>query len=132
MHHDVRQRDHLISTINAHAQEVCGLKWSLDGQYLASGGNDNMLQIWQSITGRNSSQPVYSFNQHQAAVKALAWCPWQNNLLASGGGTADRTIRFWNISTGKLEKAHFVNCSILKYSKSNRYILMCKRKTMST
>ncbi|XP_011265571.1 cell division cycle protein 20 homolog [Camponotus floridanus] len=100
VHHDVRQRDHLISTINAHAQEVCGLKWSLDGQYLASGGNDNMLHIWQSITGRNSSQPIYSFNQHQAAVKALAWCPWQNNVLASGGGTADRTIRFWNVSTG--------------------------------
>lgn len=37
---------------------------------------------------------------HQAAVKALAWCPWQPNLLASGGGTADRRIRFWNCSTG--------------------------------
>ncbi|XP_029659332.1 cell division cycle protein 20 homolog isoform X1 [Formica exsecta] len=100
VHHDVRQRDHLLSTINAHAQEVCGLKWSFDGQYLASGGNDNMLQIWPSINGRNHSQPIYSFNQHQAAVKALAWCPWQNNVLASGGGTADRTIRFWNVNTG--------------------------------
>ncbi|KMQ92753.1 cell division cycle protein 20-like protein [Lasius niger] len=100
VHHDVRQRDHLISTISAHAQEVCGLKWSPDGQHLASGGNDNMLQIWPSITGRNPSQFIYSFNQHQAAVKALAWCPWQNNILASGGGTADRTIRFWNVNTG--------------------------------
>ena len=35
-----------------------------------------------------------------AAVKALAWCPWQSNLLASGGGTADRHIRFWNTTTG--------------------------------
>ncbi|XP_029168522.1 cell division cycle protein 20 homolog [Nylanderia fulva] len=100
VHHDVRQRDHLISTINAHAQEVCGLKWSPDGQYLASGGNDNMLQIWPSINSRNNSQSIYSFNQHQAAVKALAWCPWQTNILASGGGTADRRIRFWNIYTG--------------------------------
>jgi cell division cycle protein 20 (cofactor of APC complex) len=32
--------------------------------------------------------------------RALAWCPWQDNLLASGGGTADRTIRFWNTQTG--------------------------------
>lgn len=101
-HHDVRQRDHLLSTINAHAQEVCGLKWSPDGKYLASGGNDNMLQIWSSIAGQYSThtQPIYSLNQHQAAVKALAWCPWQNSLLASGGGTADRTIRFWNCNTG--------------------------------
>jgi len=39
---------------------------------------------------------------HQAAVKALAWCPWQPNILASGGGTADRCIRLWNGSNGTL------------------------------
>ncbi|XP_032678729.1 cell division cycle protein 20 homolog isoform X2 [Odontomachus brunneus] len=102
VHHDVRQRNHLISTLNAHSQEICGLKWSNDGKYLASGGNDNMLLIWASIAGQNhtQTQPVYTINQHNAAVKALAWCPWQNNVLASGGGTADRTIRFWNCNTG--------------------------------
>ena len=40
--------------------------------------------------------------QHQAAVKAVAWCPWQPHVLASGGGTADRTIRLWNTSNGTL------------------------------
>ncbi|XP_015188503.1 PREDICTED: cell division cycle protein 20 homolog [Polistes dominula] len=101
-HHDVRQRQHLISCISAHTQEVCGLKWSPDGKYLASGGNDNVLNIWPVVSGHNHSQtqPIYSMNQHQAAVKALAWCPWQNNILASGGGTADRMIRFWNCNTG--------------------------------
>ena len=33
-------------------------------------------------------------------VKAIAWCPWQQSLLASGGGTADRQIRLWNVNTG--------------------------------
>lgn len=42
----------------------------------------------------------FFFSSHQAAVKALAWCPWQPSLLASGGGTADRKIRFWNCNTG--------------------------------
>jgi len=32
--------------------------------------------------------------------QAVSWCPWQHNVLASGGGTADRHIRFWNVSTG--------------------------------
>jgi len=32
--------------------------------------------------------------------QALAWCPWHPSLLASGGGTADRHIRFWNCNTG--------------------------------
>jgi len=44
----------------------------------------------------------HKMTAHCAAVKALAWCPFQSNLLASGGGTADRCIKFWNTSTGAL------------------------------
>lgn len=100
--HDVRQREHNISTLTGHTQEVCGLKWSTDGKYLASGGNDNILNIWPVVVGNHSAQPqpLYSLSLHQAAVKALAWCPWQPHILASGGGTADRHIRFWNCNTG--------------------------------
>ncbi|EEZ98810.1 cell division cycle protein 20 homolog [Tribolium castaneum] len=102
IHHDVRQREHIITTLSGHTQEVCGLKWSPDGRYLASGGNDNVLNIWQSQTGSHhtNNQPLHIFTAHQAAVKALAWCPWQGHVLASGGGTADRHIRFWNCNIG--------------------------------
>ncbi len=41
------------------------------------------------------------FSQHQAAVKGMAWCPWQSRLLATGGGTSDRTVRIWNMNTGE-------------------------------
>ncbi|XP_046554597.1 cell division cycle protein 20 homolog [Haliotis rubra] len=102
-HHDVRMAQHHVGSLTGHAQEVCGLKWSPDGKYLASGGNDNILNIWSAAMGSQSTentQPLYSFSQHQAAVKAVAWCPWQSSLLASGGGTADRHIRFWNCNTG--------------------------------
>jgi cell division cycle 20-like protein 1, cofactor of APC complex len=37
-------------------------------------------------------------------VKAIAWSPHQHHLLASGGGTADRSIKFWNTATGSLVK----------------------------
>ena len=50
----------------------------------------------------HSSLPVSKFTQHVAAVKALAWSPYQFGLLASGGGTADRTIKCWNTLTGEL------------------------------
>ncbi|XP_049872484.1 cell division cycle protein 20 homolog [Pectinophora gossypiella] len=102
VHHDVRARDHAVATLQGHTQEVCGLKWSPDGRYLASGGNDNLLNIWPLVQGQHYSQGqhIYSFNQHLAAVKGLAWCPWSSGVLASGGGTADRTIRIWNVNTG--------------------------------
>jgi cell division cycle protein 20 (cofactor of APC complex) len=95
MNSDVRIAQHCISSLEGHSQEVCGLKWSPDGKLLASGGNDNVVNIW-TASGENR----HRLTDHQAAVKALAWCPWQHNLLATGGGTADRHIRFWNTTSG--------------------------------
>lgn len=92
---DLRMKNCITHHYAGHKQEVCGLKWSYDGQQLASGGNDNRLMIWN----RYSDQPVAKFSEHQAAVKAIAWNPNQSGLLATGGGTADRCIRFWNTHT---------------------------------
>mmetsp|Transcript_9850 Transcript_9850/g.26772 ORF Transcript_9850/g.26772 Transcript_9850/m.26772 type:complete len:499 (+) Transcript_9850:123-1619(+) len=95
LQHDVRVPEQYVAKLSGHRQEVCGLKWSSDGQQLASGGNDNKLFVWNM----HSTSPVLRFNDHTAAVKAIAWSPHQNGLLASGGGTADRCIRFWNTTT---------------------------------
>ena len=93
---DVRIAEHFTDTLTGHRQEVCGLKWSLDESQLASGGNDNKLMIWSASNYRT---PVAKFSDHCAAVKAIAWSPHQHGLLASGGGTADRCIKFWNTLT---------------------------------
>lgn len=69
--------------------KVCGLKWSPDHQYLASGGNDNQLLVWSL----RSPKPVQAYVQHVAAVKAIAWSPHHHGLLVSGGGTADRCMK---------------------------------------
>lgn len=93
---DHRAAEPFVSKLTGHRQEVCGLKWSPDESQLASGGNDNKLLIWNA----QSRTPIIKFAAHTAAVKAIAWSPHQNGLLASGGGTADRHIRFWNTLTG--------------------------------
>ncbi len=100
VHSDVRSRSNRIAAI-AHTQEVCGLKWSPNGQTLASGGNDNLVCLWDGMT----STPRTRLEAHRAAVKAIAWCPHQNGLLATGGGTADRMLRFWNTGSGTCVKA---------------------------
>lgn len=88
-----------------HKQEVCGLKWSTENQMLASGGNDNKLLIWDS----RSTIPLARFTEHCAAVKAISWSPHQRGLLASGGGTADRCIRFWNTSSGSSQSLQHID-----------------------
>ncbi|KAB5593480.1 APC/C activator protein CDC20 [Ceratobasidium theobromae] len=92
-----------VSKLYGHRQEICGLKWSLpsdefvrDPVMLASGGNDNKLFVWDT----RHTTPLWKFHEHTAAVKAIAWSPHQSGLLASGGGTADKKIRFWNTSVG--------------------------------
>ncbi len=97
LHRDVRCGSAFVGKLVGHKQEVCGLKWSPDEQQLCSGGNDNKLMIWNA----RSSSPVLKFSDHIAAVKAVAWSPHQHGLLASGGGTADRNIRFRNTLTGE-------------------------------
>ena len=95
-HSDVRMRDFYISKIeHGHQQEVCGLAWSADGHQLASGGNDNRINIFEDLR----PMPLHTMDAHRSAVKALAWCPWAGRVLASGGGTADQCIRTWNTTT---------------------------------
>jgi cell division cycle 20-like protein 1 (cofactor of APC complex) len=39
---------------------------------------------------------IGQLSDHTAAVKALAWSPHKSSLLATGGGSSDKTIKFWN------------------------------------
>ncbi|KAH8728508.1 meiosis-specific APC/C activator protein AMA1 [Phaeosphaeriaceae sp. PMI808] len=95
--HDVRIAQHKVAELVSHTGEVCGLEWRADGAQLATGANDNMVNIWDA---RALAAPKFTKTNHRAAVKAVAWCPWQSNLLATGGGSNDRQIYFWNTTTG--------------------------------
>lgn len=46
MNLDVRKPNPMVCSLQEHTQEVCGLKWSPDGKQLASGGNDNLVCVW--------------------------------------------------------------------------------------
>lgn len=76
-----------------HTQEVCGIKWSPEGDYFATGGNDNKLFVF-SI---KIPIPLFKKN-HKAAVKALGWSPLRRGILATGAGTADRCLRIWDMN----------------------------------
>ncbi|CAA7407054.1 unnamed protein product [Spirodela intermedia] len=107
VNNDVRIRSHVVHSYRGHRGEVCGLRWSGSGRRLASGGDDNLVHIWDlrrastATAPRTSQGPwIHRFDKHASAVKALAWCPFQSNLLASGGGGNDRCIKLWNTENG--------------------------------
>lgn len=97
MHHDVRTHSQYTHVLRSHQGEVCGLRWNPELNQLASGANDDKVMIWDGV----NTDPLYQFSDHVGAVKALAWSPHNRGLLATGGGTSDRRIMFWNTLTGQ-------------------------------
>jgi cell division cycle 20-like protein 1 (cofactor of APC complex) len=77
--------------------------------------------IWNQF----SEKPLVKFSDHKAAVKAIAWSPNQSGLLASGGGTADKCIKFWDTlklsSIGSIDTGSQV-CNLL-FSKTTNEIV---------
>lgn len=120
----------LLARLTLHTQQICGLAWSPDADLFATGGNDNMLFLFETReilrpspnststvsvrSGGGTSIPlpgqgsVLSITPGQelhawtlnAAVKALAFCPWQASLLAASGGSNDRAIHFYHALSG--------------------------------
>jgi len=90
---DFRSGNMRCHEFNGPKQEICGLKWSPDGEYFAVGSNDNSMMVFSPKT-----RFAIMKKRHKAAVKAIAWSDKQRGVLASGGGTADCMIKIWNIS----------------------------------
>ena len=116
--HDVRIAQHKVAELVSHTSEVCGLDWRADGAQLATGGNDNLVSIWDA---RSLGAPKFQKTNHRAAVKALSWCPWQPNLLATGGGSYDRHIHFWNTTTGARTNSIDTGSQVTSLRWSNHY-----------
>lgn len=72
-HHDVRIARHKVMELLGHTGEVCGLKWRQDGEMLASGGNDNVVNVWDGRVGdvgeETRGTAKWTKRNHTAAVK---------------------------------------------------------------
>lgn len=65
----------------------------------------SILQRASVIPGQGGSLLIGDGRQkhkwiHSAAVKAIAFCPWQRGLIATGGGSNDRAIHFYHTFSG--------------------------------
>jgi WD40 repeat protein len=153
----------LLAKITVHVQQVCGLAWSADGDYFATGANDNaccLFEVRSILTPPDTPQDISAIHRsplqtllggfgmpnfiarahthseimgilangvhtarsrviprqhgslligegsqkhkwiHSAAIKAVAFCPWQRGLIATGGGSNDRAIHFYHTFSG--------------------------------
>jgi len=68
-----------------------------EGHTLAIGANNNSVTLLDLRKAKDVV--VYA---HEAAVKALAWAPWDSSKLITGAGTADRSIRLFDVQRNVL------------------------------
>lgn len=78
-----------------HMQEVCGIAVNRDMRYMCTGGNDNKIIVMDL---RKDNTYYKKLEEHKAAVKALSWSPLCSTKFISGGGTADKTLKQWDVS----------------------------------
>ena len=65
--HDVRIKNHIVMKLSGgHNKEVCSLKWNLDFKYLASGGNDNLVCLWDVRGKFQNNNSIWDFLNSQS------------------------------------------------------------------
>ncbi|KAJ3186956.1 pre-rRNA processing protein [Gaertneriomyces sp. JEL0708] len=82
----------LISQHKGHRDEVLCLAASTDGQFVATGGKDKLINIWSV----KDDSHVSTFSQHRDSVTGLAFRLNHNQLYSA---SSDRTIKLWNIDS---------------------------------
>ena len=80
--------------LTGHTGEVEAVAVAPDGSWLASGGGDGTVRIWDVATGQERAV----LTGHTGGVMAVAVAP-DGSWLASGGG--DGTVRIWDVATGQ-------------------------------
>ncbi|KIM41858.1 hypothetical protein M413DRAFT_445069 [Hebeloma cylindrosporum] len=94
---DVRAPSNVVDS-DRHKSRVLSLKWSTDKNYLASGDSDGIVHIWDKRAGKSLLDlgDGISRIRHKGSVKAMAWCPWKPDLLATGSTAPEGKIRIWS------------------------------------
>jgi WD40 repeat protein len=78
---------------NGHSDGILAAAVSPDGKWAATGSVDQLVNIWETESGRE----LRSLQGHSGPIWALAISP-DGKVLASAGN--DHTVRLWNVGTG--------------------------------
>lgn len=111
-----------------HQSVVCCVKFSRDGNYLATGSN-RAAQIFNVETGQKvrsfpaETKKKVSNEKDDSYVRSVCFSPDGQYLVA---GAEDRTVKIWDIQTGNLKHSlvgHELDIYSLDFSSDNKFIV---------
>ncbi|KAM0045271.1 putative transcription factor WD40-like family [Helianthus debilis subsp. tardiflorus] len=105
-----KPRVELLATLRDHFGSVNCVRWAKHGRYIASGSDDQVIQIHERKPGSGTTEfgsgeapdvenwkIAFTLRGHTADVVDLNWSP-DDSTLASG--SLDNTIHIWDVSNG--------------------------------
>ena len=91
------QDDQSLETIlqQGHSKYVTSADWHPSGKFVATGGFDNSIILWNVESGKQ----IRLYNRHTDAVWSVEFSPDGKQLLSS---SADQTVKLYDVLTGKV------------------------------
>ncbi len=92
--HDHTSMSKHSATCIGHAGEVTAIAFSPSGKLIATGGNDNKIFVWETLTGRH----IGSFSGHTQSVRHVLFSSDETQIVSR---SSDGVAKLWDLKNGQ-------------------------------